>query len=931
MTTAWLLVAALAMAVAAPAHAARTLSVSADRLRAEQVDADGLRFVLVERLPDSTLRIEAARLSVPGLAVAGRIDWRCTLERDASGMSQCAGSLRFTPPSGVEEIADVSARLRTNELELAFARDGASASVVVPLSTPAAPHVALRSVPANWLRSAVANAWKGGELRSGVFDIDATRDREDRVAVEYRARELAFNTFDGTFSGTDLDAAGTVVWAPGPDGAAHLAADTALTGGSLRAGALRIALPPTPVQAQLDATLAAGGRWDVSRFAWHDADALIFEADGSLEPAQLAPLERLAVRIQSARFPLLLDRYAPGLPAAYGFAGAKIDGEVAGEIALDRAGLQRMMLSTDRLDATAAGVSVVALRGGIDWVAAGERPPRAIAWKAARFDGFALPALATRWQARSGALHLLGEAKLALFGGTLRLRNTVLDPRAQAGDRASTAFAISGLSYDSADGSVGIAGFAANGTATFAGSTAQPHLRLDARLHGGQLLAGPVYVQLPRDEVTTSLDAHAAEGAWHVDSLDWNDAGALSFHASAQILPSAERPLRRLSLELRDADVATLISRYAQSWLAAKGYPTLAGHGRLSGSVNLDENGLQAFAFSAHSVDVRDGAGRFAFTGVDGGVDWRYGVDGADSTLDWQAIELLHIPFGSARARIRSGAETIALAEPLEADLLGGKLRLEKFGMQPRSPRGERYAGSFAIVGLDMPQVSAAFGWPKFPGSLSGGVPEMEFVGDVVELHGGLDLYVFDGHLGLSGLRLERPFGVAPSLGADIHFENFDLEQFTSAFSIGGMTGRLDGTIGGLRLVDWSPVAFDAWLRTKGGGRLSYKAVSDLTSIGGGGFSDNLQTIALKVFDTFGYRRLGLRCALAEGICAMAGVDAQAPLAAGEPDPPQAGYTIVEGSGVPRLDIIGHRRRVDWPTLSQRIGEAMQGRAPVIE
>jgi hypothetical protein len=229
-----------------------------------------------------------------------------------------------------------------------------------------------------------------------------------------------------------------------------------------------------------------------------------------------------------------------------------------------------------------------------------------------------------------------------------------------------------------------------------------------------------------------------------------------------------------------------------------------------------------------------------------------------------------------------------------------------------------------------MAQLSAALGWPRFGGNLSGGIPEIELSGNTIELHGGLDLYVFDGYLGVSGLTLERPFGVAPSLRADIHFENLDLDQLTSAFSFGGMTGRLDGTISGLRLVDWSPVAFDAALRSDRGGRMSYKAVDDLTALGGGGgLSNNLQTMALRMFDTFGYRRLGIRCKLVAEVCTMGGIEAASNGAAAGSGGDS--YTIVEGSGLPRIQIVGHRRLVAWPTLVDRLVEATRGQGPVIE
>jgi hypothetical protein len=108
---------------------------------------------------------------------------------------------------------------------------------------------------------------------------------------------------------------------------------------------------------------------------------------------------------------------------------------------------------------------------------------------------------------------------------------------------------------------------------------------------------------------------------------------------------------------------------------------------------------------------------------------------------------------------------------------------------------------------------------------------------------------------------------------------------------------------------------------------MSYKAVNDLTALGGGGgLSANLQTMALKLFDTFGYRRLGIRCKLVAEVCAMGGIDPP-----GATDSADDSYTIVEGSGLPRIEIVGHRRRVAWPTLVERLIEATRGSGPVIE
>jgi hypothetical protein len=183
---------------------------------------------------------------------------------------------------------------------------------------------------------------------------------------------------------------------------------------------------------------------------------------------------------------------------------------------------------------------------------------------------------------------------------------------------------------------------------------------------------------------------------------------------------------------------------------------------------------------------------------------------------------------------------------------------------------------------------------------------------------------VFGGSVALSSLVMERPFGVAPTLSADIAIEDIDMEPMTAAFGFGSISGRLDGRIAGLRMVDWSPVAFDARLVTdeawKGRRRISQRAVEDISKVGGAGLVAGLQTQVLKLFDDFGYARIGLACRLRDNVCAMDGVGS-----AGD------GYTIVEGSGLPRIQVVGFRRQVDWPTLVDRLEAATAGQTPVIQ
>jgi hypothetical protein len=95
--------------------------------------------------------------------------------------------------------------------------------------------------------------------------------------------------------------------------------------------------------------------------------------------------------------------------------------------------------------------------------------------------------------------------------------------------------------------------------------------------------------------------------------------------------------------------------------------------------------------------------------------------------------------------------------------------------------------------------------------------------------------------------------------------------------------------------------------------------VNNLTTVGGGGIAAGLQGAMLKLFKTFGYKRIGLNCTLQGTLCQMSGLESN-----------DGGYTIVEGSGLPRLQVIGHQTQVDWPTLVRRLQDAIHGETPQI-
>jgi hypothetical protein len=180
--------------------------------------------------------------------------------------------------------------------------------------------------------------------------------------------------------------------------------------------------------------------------------------------------------------------------------------------------------------------------------------------------------------------------------------------------------------------------------------------------------------------------------------------------------------------------------------------------------------------------------------------------------------------------------------------------------------------------------------------------------------------------LALERLRLKDPLGQYPQLFASIDVDALDLAQLTSTFSFGMITGRLSGRVEGLETFNWLPVALDARFFTTPGDetphRISQRAVANLSSIGGGSsgsVAGALQSGFLRFFEQFHYRRLGLSCRLRNDICEMDGVA-----------PAGTGYYIVQGSGLPRIDVIGSQRRVAWSRLVRQLRAISTSGGPVV-
>jgi len=437
-------------------------------------------------------------------------------------------------------------------------------------------------------------------------------------------------------------------------------------------------------------------------------------------------------------------------------------------------------------------------------------------------------------------------------------------------------------------------------------------LDLDGVIDRGELLLDDFYRDFGDASLTFAAAVGLTDTALEIPALQLRDDAALNLEASAMLGLGPEANDWSLQVNRLELQFPAAYRRYLEPLAAAW---TLDGL-EVTGSMRWNGR-LSPGEFISGDLDVSDltvvdtRRGRFALTGLE--TQLRPGDYTFDSRLAWRGLIFGRINLGAGQAALDSEPGALALLEPLALDVLGGRLELQRLKLVlPDATSGELGEPDIQLQArldqVDMKLLTAALGWPSFTGKISGEVPGVKFDDGILDVDGEIRVQVFDGRITLQKLRVERPFGVLPSLAADVEIESLDLDQLTQTFSFGRISGRLDGYVRDLRMLDWKPVAFDAWLgtpeRQEGTNDISRQAVNRLTTIGGGPVTTALTSPLMRMFSNFSYRRLGLGCRLVDYVCELRGLS-------GDTD----SVLILEGSGIPKITIRAFNREIDWPQM----------------
>ncbi|MBU6378437.1 MAG: hypothetical protein KJS95_07870 [Gammaproteobacteria bacterium] len=371
------------------------------------------------------------------------------------------------------------------------------------------------------------------------------------------------------------------------------------------------------------------------------------------------------------------------------------------------------------------------------------------------------------------------------------------------------------------------------------------------------------------------------------------------------------------TVELRELLVPAAYATYLQTALAGTALDSLETAGQLSGSLEIRDSAAVAGTLRLDAITLRDARGIFFIHGLRGGINWA--AEGAataePSSLAWDSGGTYDLSGGAASVRLLLRDREVTLLEPARLPVFDGAIDVRDLQIRDLGLPSVQFRFAGGLEPISLRELSRAFGWPEFAGVVKGSIPGVEYHDGTLRVDGDLQAEIFDGRIRGSNIRLGDPFGRWPRLTADLALENLDLEAITSAFEFGTITGRIEGRVDRLELFDWKPVTFDAWLRTPAGDHsrkhISVDAINSIANIGGTagtGVATALRGGALRFFSRYHYRQLAIRCILDDDICQLSG----APLTGDR-------YYLLEGAGIPRVNIIGNTGRVQWSELVDQI------------
>ena len=250
--------------------------------------------------------------------------------------------------------------------------------------------------------------------------------------------------------------------------------------------------------------------------------------------------------------------------------------------------------------------------------------------------------------------------------------------------------------------------------------------------------------------------------------------------------------------------------------------------------------------------------------------------------------------------------------EPLRFALFGGEVSIGNLSWPDVVNDPKQLSFSLESKRLELQQLTQALNWPRFGGTLTGSIPEVQSIGNTLKTNGEIQAELFGGRVRMNKLELENPFSSLASIKLNAALAGIQLEQLSKTFAFGRISGILEGTIDDLVITAGQPAEFRADLHSVDRGteqRISVEALDKITVLSSGQNAGALYGGLAGFFDSFRYSKLGFKAILRNDRLILRGVETR-----GEEE-----YLVVGSFLPPTVNIVSHTQEIAFSELMRRL------------
>jgi hypothetical protein len=255
----------------------------------------------------------------------------------------------------------------------------------------------------------------------------------------------------------------------------------------------------------------------------------------------------------------------------------------------------------------------------------------------------------------------------------------------------------------------------------------------------------------------------------------------------------------------------------------------------------------------------------------------------------------------------------LILHQPVHLAIFGGSVEIANLTWPDvvNNPKAMSFALDIKL--LQLQELTDALGWPRFSGTLSGAIPQVRSMTDILRSEGQVHADLFGGQLQIDQMEIDNLFSAIPSLKLAARFQNIRLEQVSDTFAFGKISGILEGAVNDLVITQGQPASFQAQAETvdrpESNQWISVEALNKITILSSGQDSNVLYGGLAGLFDNFRYSKMGFKASLRNDKLILRGVESR--------DGKE--FLVVGTLLPPTVNIISHTQEIGFSELLRRL------------